>query len=329
MQYPQSLPTTAYLKRFPAMLLLLQTFLLALSFLLSFPAAGDRELPAPELAGRWQQHKVDIKDFLVSEKLDGVRARWDGRRLLSRSGRVIPAPIWFVKDFPAVALEGELWGGYHSFDTASLLARGLGEADSWRQLGFYLFDAPGLKMAFAERYQTFKQYHQLTPYLYVIEQRRLNSTQELHLWLQQVVAKGGEGLMAHRIDAMYLAGRSDALLKLKPVEDAEARVLAILPGKGKYQGMMGALLVETEAGVSFRLGTGFTDAERASPPLPGTWVTFAFSGLTSGGKPRFARFLRVRSDYRLSFPAEAIEAKVSAADPDAERNPAVSANKEP
>ena len=61
--------------------------------------------------------------------------------------------------------------------------------------------------------------------------------------------------------------------------------------------MMGALLVETRDGQRFRLGSGFSDAQRAAPPPVGSWVTYRYRGLHAGsGLPRFATFVRVRAD---------------------------------
>lgn len=102
--------------------------------------------------------------------------------------------------------------------------------------------------------------------------------------------------MLHHRDGRYVPGRSDTLFKLKPWDDAEARVVGHVPGKGKYEGMLGALLVERADGSRFRLGTGFKDAQRAAPPALGSHVTYRYNGLTSKGLPRFARFLRVRDE---------------------------------
>ena len=102
--------------------------------------------------------------------------------------------------------------------------------------------------------------------------------------------------MPHLADAPYVTGRSDVLLKLKPLLDTEAVVVAHVPGKGKHSGKMGALWVETPSGVRFKLGTGFSDAVRANPPIIGTQVTYTYRDLTPNGKPRFASFLRVRDD---------------------------------
>jgi DNA ligase-1 len=135
-----------------------------------------------------------------------------------------------------------------------------------------------------------------SPYLTLVEQSRVADHAALTARLDAVVAAGGEGLMLHRDDAPYRATRSDDLLKLKPYMDAEARVVAHLPGKGKYAGMLGALEVETAEGTRFAIGTGFTDAQRSSPPPIGTLVTYKYHGLTARGVPRFASFLRVREE---------------------------------
>jgi len=78
-------------------------------------------------------------------------------------------------------------------------------------------------------------------------------------------------------------------------------VVAHLPGKGKYQGMMGSLLVEirdadTQQARRFKIGTGFSDAQRADPPAIGTIITYKYFGTTNTGLPRFASFLRVRDE---------------------------------
>lgn len=99
--------------------------------------------------------------------------------------------------------------------------------------------------------------------------------------------------MLHSADAPYETGRSDNLLKMKPQEDAEAVVIAHLPGKGKYAGMLGALRVCSESGQEFSLGSGFTDQQRRDPPPIGATVTYRYRDFTATGLPRFASFLRV------------------------------------
>ncbi len=242
---------------------------------------------------------MPLADYLVSEKLDGVRAFWEGRRLVSRRGTPIYTPAWFTEGFPDASLDGELWIGRGHFDRLSGTVRQHQPDDSaWRQVRFMVFDLPEEPGTFDRRYQRAAQLlsESESPRLKLVKQFSVDSEQLLAKHLEAVVRQGGEGLMLHRRSSLYRAGRSSDLLKLKRHQDAEAVVIRQLPGQGRYQGQMGSLLVETAGGVRFRLGSGFSDQQRQRPPAPGTVVTYRYNGETSGGKPRFARFLRVRQD---------------------------------
>jgi DNA ligase-1 len=271
--------------------------------------------PPPRLllAGEYRpdaQPGLHLPDYWVSEKLDGVRARWDGRQLVSRGGRRIHAPAWFTQGWPDQTLDGELWGGRGRFeDTAGTVARITPEDSAWRRLRFMVFDLPGHDGTFTERVAAMAVLREdlrgmpSSAWLQIVEQSRAGTQAELDRRLDATVRAGGEGLMLHRGEARYRAGRSDDLLKVKPFQDAEAQVLSHLPGRGRHAGRMGALLVQTPDGRRFRLGTGFSDAQRMHPPPPGSWVSYRYRGLTADGLPRFATFLRVRSDAELTWPA--------------------------
>jgi DNA ligase-1 len=253
--------------------------------------------PALMLAKYWQSG-VDPAAFLVSEKLDGVRAFWDGHTLRFRSGRRIAAPDWFTSALPATALDGELWLGRGSFDRLSGMVRRNTPVDAeWRELRYMIFDLPGASDTFALRVQRLNQVvvNALQPWLQVVVQQRVPDAAALQALLRQTVQNGGEGLVLHRTNALWSPGRSDALLKLKPMPDEEARVVAHLPGKGRNQGRMGALLLEMSNGQRFALGTGFADAQRADPPPVGSLVTYRYRDRTPRGLPRFASFLRIRA----------------------------------
>ena len=242
---------------------------------------------------------IDVSAYWVSEKLDGVRAHWDGQQLQTRSGQPITPPGWFTRGWPRTAMDGELWTGNGRFDEVSALVRKGKAADAeWRRVRFMVFDLPTHGGTFDARVARMQALARSTKvaWLQPIAQSRLGNAVELEARLKQVVAAGGEGLMLHRGNALYQAGRSDDLLKYKLYEDAEARVVAHAPGKGKYTGMLGALVVRMPDGRQFRLGTGFTDAQRSDPPPVGSLVTYRYNGLTSKGLPRFARFMRIRHD---------------------------------
>ena len=70
----------------------------------------------------WQPAQ-DVRGWLMSEKLDGVRAYWDGQKLISRGGKIFSAPAWFIKDFPPFALDGELWSKRRDFENIVSIVR--------------------------------------------------------------------------------------------------------------------------------------------------------------------------------------------------------------
>ncbi|HYA29043.1 MAG TPA: DNA ligase [Acidobacteriota bacterium] len=255
--------------------------------------------PALLLANEFSS-KFDPAKYLVSEKYDGVRAIWNGKTLRFRSGRTVNAPGWFVTRLPVQPLDGELWLARGRFEALSGIVRKVApQDDEWRQIKYMIFElpeAPGTFDARARRIQevvAMAQWAQLV----AVEQFRVANRAALKRKLDEVVRDGGEGLVLHLADAAYVTGRSDVLLKLKPLQDAEAEVVGHVQGKGKYQGVLGALRVKSPEGKSFLIGTGFTDEARKNPPSVGTTVTYTYRGLTQTGLPRFASYLRVRDDF--------------------------------
>jgi len=273
--------------------------LLAAGGPLAAVAAGGPEAP-PLLLAEVLRGDVDVSHYWVSEKLDGARALWDGQRLRFRSGRPVNAPDWFIAGLPAEALDGELWIARGQFEALSGIVRRQPPRDEdWRRVRYMVFEQPDGAGSFSERIDRLRAIvaRAGVPWLQCVEQFRVADRAALHARLDEVLRGGGEGLMLHRADAPYLTGRSDVLLKLKPHLDAEATVLAHLPGRGRLEGMMGSLLVETGQGVRFRLGTGFSDAQRRAPPPVGSQVTFRYRELTRDGVPRFASYLRQRDVF--------------------------------
>lgn len=259
------------------------------------PAWAQAKMPL--LLAQEAPPTIDPSGWLVSEKYDGVRAFWDGRKLRFRSGAPIAAPAWFTQRLPGQALDGELWLERGRFEALSgIVRRQLPDDASWQALRYMLFELPGAGDTFAERAKRLQDLVRSTgwPQLVAVEQSRLGSAAQLQRRFQQVLHAGGEGLMLHRADAPYHTGRSPALLKLKPQQDAEAQVVGHAAGRGKHAGRLGALRVRTDSGIEFQLGTGLSDAQREAPPPLGSWVTFTHRGFSADGVPRFASFLRVR-----------------------------------
>ncbi|GIU43048.1 ATP-dependent DNA ligase [Shewanella sairae] len=253
--------------------------------------------PLIQLATTASSPISNVSDYLISEKLDGVRGYWDGKNLYSRSGRIIAAPDWFVQHFPKYPLDGELWIKRGAFEQVSAIIRKTKATDTeWSRVLFMVFDLPTETTPFASRYK--KAENELTgvsAYLQVIKQYSLTTTGVLDADLQAIIELGGEGLMLHKKTAFYQAGRSQDIVKLKPFYDAEAVVIAHNEGKGKFSGMLGALVVENQDGKVFKLGSGLSNEQRLNPPKVGSLVTYKYYGLTQKGTPRFASFLRVRT----------------------------------
>ena len=266
----------------------------------NFAHALEPQVPALLLAQHYSE-KFSVAEYLVSEKLDGVRAYWDGKHLRFRSGRVIQAPTWVIAPLPAHPLDGELWMGRRSFERLSAaVRRDVPVDDEWKAIVYHLYELPDGEGSFSARIDTLKSITAriAVPWLQVLPQERVSDAAALKKRLAAVTRAGGEGLMLHRADAAWQTGRSDVLLKMKPQHDTEAVVVAHVPGKGKYEGMLGALIVETPEGRRFRLGTGFTDAQRHAPPPVGSLVTYRYRDVTANGVPRFASFLRARERER-------------------------------
>lgn len=246
------------------------------------------------------QDNIDVSQYWVSEKLDGVRAYWDGKQLISRGGNIIQAPAWFTADFPPRPLDGELWLARQQFaQILSTVSKQQPVSSEWQQLAYYIFELPQAEGTFTERIRMMQLLvqQQNSPYLQVVPQFRVADRATLLATLTQLEQAGAEGLMLHHQDAHYKTGRSADLLKLKTYQDAEATVIGYRPGRGKYQGMVGALIVRTPEGLEFAIGSGLTDALRQTPPAVGSEITYRYNGYTSNGIPRFARFLRERQAF--------------------------------
>jgi DNA ligase-1 len=255
-------------------------------------------LPNVQLASRYDNEKHNnITHYLVSEKYDGVRAIWNGKQLVTRNGHIINAPKWFTAPLPNIWLDGELWIKPQTFSVLSGIVRTKTPNDTnWRKIRYKIFDMPNTNKPFESRYN---DYYTLIKKLNVshiqaVEQHRFNTHAELTLFFDRVIKQGGEGVMLHLAQAKHTNGRTGALLKLKPYFDAEAVVIGYSAGKGKYTGMLGALRVKTPQGVTFSIGSGFSDQVRSNPPPIGATITYRYYGFTKHGLPRFASFMRIR-----------------------------------
>ena len=255
---------------------------------ISAPAAADLLL-AQEFKGQ------NVSGWAMSEKLDGVRAYWDGKRLISRQGYAFTPPAGYTRHFPPYPLDGELYSRRGRFEQISAAVR-KGSGD-WADIKLHVFDVPKAQGNLYQRLAVLQRWLDSRPAapIVVIPQTPARNNAHAQAYLKQIEAAGGEGVMLRNPNLPYTGGRSSNLLKLKSAHDAECTVTRHYPGKGKYAGKLGAVGCKNQYG-EFRIGSGFKDADRNNPPPVGSTVTYKYRGFTQKGTPRFATFLRVRNE---------------------------------
>jgi len=259
--------------------------------------ADESSAPPLLLAHVWD-NETDLAGWWMSEKLDGVRAYWDGQRFLSRLGNQYFAPSWFTAGLPDHPLDGELWLARKAFQRTVSVVRRQDQSDAWREIRFLVFDAPAHGGDFEARVAHYHAYiaDKQPAFVQAHPHEPCRGVDHLRSELKRVEALGGEGLMLRRPRSAYEVGRSHSLLKVKSFFDAEARVTGHQDGAGRHRGRLGALLVELQDGTRFAVGSGLTDAERGDPPPVGSIITFRYQELSDGGVPRFPTYVGVRHD---------------------------------
>src|SRR5262250_2305926 len=250
---------------------------------------ADEDSGPPLLLAESWDNAADLTDWWMSEKLDGVRAYWDGKQFLSRQGNLYHAPAWFIEGLPDVPLDGELWIDRKKFQRTVSIVRRQDKSDLWKEVRFLIFDAPAATGGFEDRLAFLKDSLAKNTAKFASQHahERCKSLEALRAELARIEALAGEGLMLRQPGSKYVAGRSSTLLKVKTFHDAEALVVGHQAGAGRHKGRLGALLVKLPDGTDFAIGTGFSDRERDNPPGIGATVTFRYQELSEAGVPRF------------------------------------------
>lgn len=234
----------------------------------------------------------NISGWVMSEKLDGVRAYWNGKNLISRGGKIIQAPKWFTREYPPFEVDGELWTKRGDFENITSIVIDQTPSIHWREVKHYIFEVPQAKGNLTVRLGKVKPYE--SSHLIIIPQIKIRDKKHLKAFLEEVEQKGGEGVVVRDPTALYIDKRTSKALKVKSFHDAECKVTGYTNGKGKYKGLVGAIKCKMENATVFKIGSGLTDDFRNNPPQIGTIVTFKYQSFTKYGKPRFPVFLRVR-----------------------------------
>ncbi len=249
---------------------------------------------APSLMLAEEYRNQHVENWAASEKLDGVRAYWDGKKLLSRQGYAFTPPPGFTKNFPDYPLDGELYAGRGRFEQTSAAVRSA--SGDWSGIRLHVFDVPQAQGNLYKRLAVIEDRLKKYPAnISVVRQMPVKDIAQARAMMEKIVAGGGEGVILRDPAVPYAAGRSSSYLKLKPQQDAECTVTKHYEGKGKYAGKLGSVGCRNNLG-EFKIGSGFKDADRANPPSVGSVITYRYRGFTQKGLPRFATFMRVRKD---------------------------------
>lgn len=238
----------------------------------------------------------NLSGWFMSEKLDGVRGFWNGRKLLSKKMNKFATPSWFIKDFPPFELDGELYTQRNDFENIVSITAKSAPSDEWKRVKFYIFDIPKMDANFSIKYEKMKQIAKNSPFIEVIPQFVAKNNDDVMKFFNKITSGGGEGVVVREPNLIYENGRSSRILKIKKFKDAECIVVAINKGKGKFSGKMGSLDCKMPNGEIFKIGSGFSDIERENPPKIGTIITYKYQNLTNRNKPRFPVFLRIRNE---------------------------------
>ena len=233
---------------------------------------------------------INVTSWYMSEKLDGVRAYWDGKNLISRNGKIFQAPNFFTKDFQKTKLDGELWSKRSDFSHISSIVNTKHSDEGWKDLTYNIFEVPDATGSLTERLLKVKE----SEFIRVAPQIKVKNKKHLDVFLKSVEIKGGEGVVVRDGSLNYYSGRNNNALKVKSYIDKECEVIGHNKGSGKYSNMLGSLVCKMDNSKRVKIGTGFNDEQRKYPPEIGAIITFKYYGLTSKGNPRFPVFLRTR-----------------------------------
>lgn len=149
----------------------------------------------------------------MSEKMDGVRAYWNGRQSFSRQGKSIWTPVWFTAALN-VQLDGELWlgAGTSFLDVNKILQN----EDEWHKLKYYVFDIPSSLGTYEERMVEMQLLKREFPaHVHVVDSIQCKGTQHLAEYLGTVLSHKGEGVMIRKSNSVYEKGMTTTILKVK------------------------------------------------------------------------------------------------------------------
>ena len=142
------------------------------------------------------------------------------------------------------------------------------------------------------------------------------SKNEIEKVFQRYLSNGKEGVIVKSTTNKWKNVRATDQIKLKAEEECDLRVVGYEVGAGKYYGMLGALICESECGkLQVGVGTGFTDKERkeiTEESVIGKIVTVGYNMLIDDKKREtkslfLPKFIEIREDKSVADTLEQIK----------------------
>ena len=261
--------------------------------------------------------------LIVQPKLDGYRCitEIDSNNkvdLLSRNGiiyRNFPKIYTAIRELNLqnMVLDGEIMSD--DFQSMQRSAFAEKRATTVGDVKYYVFDLLTAQewsdrkcsRSFLPRYDNLcsllKDKH---PDIIVVESIICRNMKEVTRAYERFLEEGYEGAII-RNNVPYEWKRTDNLMKLKPNLDPlspktmDCIIVGTTEGRYKYEGKLGALVVQQENNKICEVGTGFTDAMREEDweSCVGDIVEIKYQELTPDGIMRFPSFLRFRDDKKF------------------------------
>ena len=267
------------------------------------------------------------KNWLVSEKYDGYRSRYEpGLGFFSRNNNQFHAPDWFISIMPNYSLDGELWCGRDKFQSLAKIRKNKTNPDDWFDIKYVVYDLPDSNDIFSKRLiklknivdcskkkwykirtKLGKEYGLLDCPIIFAKQTPIESKKHFNMIYNNIIENKGEGVIIKNPDSHYEDLRSDNMLKYKPVYDSEAIIVDYKESKTN-KNKIGAFICNPlenhgkYSTINYNLTftvPGITDNIGSEPDLEhpiGSIITYQYSGKTDIGKPRFPRYQRKRND---------------------------------
>lgn len=250
---------------------------------------------------------------IITPKIDGLRVHLYDGQLWTREGKLIRGMRHQLsalgrsqRRFPHVDCEADIPG--MDFDTASGIIRALKHPLKGR-IVLNVIDLPCVQQDLSGRLSFVSHYFKsLSPYWKPIPYHLAHSTEEVDMWYHIYLNRGYEGIVVKNPWSPYVncgnTRRSWEWMRRKPEQTFDATIIDVVEGKGKYEGVLGALIVErVSTGERIKIGGGkLTDKERDHifrnfERYCGSRCEVVYQRRTATGgyrHPRYRRFIRIK-----------------------------------